>query len=89
MTPAPGMGASKMTRGKAAPTADTPKIDATPRDFGLVPLRDARIVPARCGKCGRLRHYALPTGLAWSEHRKEARCRDCGAVGELGLEART
>lgn len=87
MTPTWGKGISKMTRGQPQPVAETPKTDATPRPFGLMPLPDACIVPARCGACGGRRHYGLPAGQSWAEARGGLRCLDCGAAGTLRMEA--
>ncbi len=86
MTPTWGKGQSKMTRGKPVPVVEKPRIDAEPCPFPDVPLPDARIVPARCGRCGGYHHYAMPAEVAWVEYRAEAACRDCGAVGTLQME---
>jgi len=87
MTPTWGKGRSKMTRptAPAAPaTPEPPKIGPAPRPFGLVPLRDVLVIPTRCSRCGRARHYALH-GVTWGEFRRAAACAECGAVGTLGM----
>lgn len=82
-----GTGKSYMNRPvvPGAPAPEAPLIDATPQPFGTMPLPDARIVPARCRRCGKVRHYGLAAGVAWEQARGGTACLHCGTAGELEM----